>query len=98
MPYLSFEPFIAGLFSGNFDRQMGEPGIRSGAVPVFHPGRDIDDGSGRHQDRIFAPFLIITASADADEHLPASAFRQMNVPVIAASGLKGDIVNRDLLR
>lgn len=45
----------------------------------------------------FAPFLVKPSASHADEDLPAATFGVMDVPVVAAAGLKRNVVNADLL-
>jgi len=77
---------------------MREPAIRCCAVPVLYANRDIYHIAGAQLLCRFAPFLIVTSSGHTDEDLSAAAFGVMNVPVVAATGFKGHIVNTDLLR
>ena len=68
---------------------MLEPRVFGGAMPVLHFGRDGDDGSWSHLYWLLAPFMIPTATCDADQHLH---LLMMDMPIITAARLKGDIV------
>ena len=67
-------------------------------MPVLYANRNIYYTAGTQLLCRFAPFLIITSTSYTDEDLSAAAFGVMNVPVVTATGLKGHIVNTDLLR
>ena len=41
-----------------------------------------------------APLLIPTTARNTQKQLPAAAFRMMNMPVIAATGLKGHVCHK----
>ena len=92
----SLEPFIAGVFSGNFHSQMRKPAVRGGAVPVFDADGNIDYVARVKLLRRLAPFLIIAAPGDADENLPAAFVGMMYMPIVAAAGLKSHVKNADL--
>ncbi len=66
-------------------------------MPVLYLGRYIDNLSRSHLNCFLAPFLIIASSANADKHLTAAAFSVVDMPVVAAGRLKGNIENRYLL-
>ena len=51
-------------------------------------GGDGDHHAGRQLHGSLAPFLIPSATADADQHLDGVV---VNVPVVAAAGLEGDV-------
>ena len=59
-------------------------------MPVLHFGRNGDDGAGSHLDGFLAPFLIPATTRDADEHLHGLV---VDVPVVTASRLKGDVMH-----
>ena len=77
---------------------MREPAVRRSTVPVLDLGRNVYHIAGAQLLCRFAPFLIVTSTGHTNEDLSAAVFGVMNVPVIAASGFKGHIVNADLLR
>ena len=65
-------------------------------MPVFDFGGDVDAVAGVEFYRVFAPFLVVAATGDADEYLAAAGFGVVDVPVIAAGGLEGDVEDADL--
>ena len=79
-----FQPFVGGVYAGNFHCQVGKPAVRRGAVPVLDAGGNIDDISGQDLHRLFAPLLIEAASGDSDEDLTAALIGMMDMPVVAA--------------
>lgn len=84
-----FMPFVRGfLLYVREIRQMLEGAVRSGSVPVLGPGGHCDDGTGLHLDSGLSPFLIPAVTAHAYEYLHLLV---MDMPVVAASGLEGDI-------
>ena len=66
------------------------------SVPVLHIRRDVDDIARKHLHGRLAFFLIPAPAGYADQHLPAAFRGVVNVPVVAASRLEGDIVERYL--
>lgn len=66
-------------------------------MPVLYAGRNVNAIAGSHLDRFLAPFLIVSASCNADEDLTAALVSVVNVPVVAALRLKGHIENAYLL-
>ena len=69
--------------------QVLEPRVFLCSVPVLHLGRNSDDGAGSHLNGSLAPFLIPAAPSNADEHLYLLV---VNMPVIAAARLVGDVL------
>ena len=67
---------------------MLEPRVFGGTVPVFDLGGNGNDGTGGHLNGFFAPFLIPATAGNANKHLHLFV---VNVPVVAAAGLKGHI-------
>ena len=68
--------------------QVLEPRVFLCSVPVFHFCRDGDDGAGSHLDGFFTPFLIPATAGNANQHLHLLV---VNVPVVAATRLEGDV-------
>ena len=66
-------------------------------MPVFYTDRNIHDTSGKQFDGIFSFFLILAAATNTDKHLSATRFCIVDVPVVAATGFKSYIENRNLL-
>ena len=90
-------PFGFGVLAGYFLRDMLEPAVPGSAVPVLDVCRNIDHVAGMQFSGFFAPFLIPALSVNADEELSAAFVSVMDVPVVAAAGLKRDVEGRDLL-
>ena len=70
-------------------RQMLEPGVFSGYVPVLHFGGNGDDGARSQLLRFLAPFLIPAATSDTDQYLYLLV---VDVPIVAAARLEGYVV------
>ena len=70
---------------------MAEPSIRFGSMPVFHVGGNDNDITGAKAPRRFSVLLIPAAPSHADEDLTAAAAGAVDVPVVAAARLKGDV-------
>ena len=68
--------------------QMLHPRVLSGSVPVLHFGRDSNHYSRLQFYSLLAPFLIPATTRDADEYLHSLV---VNVPVVTATWLKGDV-------
>ena len=69
-------------------REMLEPRVFGGSVPMLGLGGNGDDGAGCHLNGFLAPFLIPAATSHADEHLHLLV---VNMPVVAAAGLEVDV-------
>ena len=68
--------------------KMLEPRVFGGSVPMLGFGGNGDDRAGCHLYSLLAPFLIPAATSHTDEHLHLLV---VDVPVVAAAGLEGDI-------
>ena len=60
-------------------------------MPVLDLCRDGDDRAGRQADGGFALLLIPALACSADQNLAAAAFGVVDVPVVAAARLEGDV-------
>ena len=60
-------------------------------MPVADVRGDCDDRSGSQADGLFALFAVPALARSADEHLTAAGFRVVDMPVVAASRLKGHV-------
>lgn len=90
------QPLIDGVFGGDLYSQMGKPAVFSGAVPMLHLWRYMDHVAGAQPLRGLAPCLIPSLAAGAQQDLAPLV---MDVPVVAAARLKGDVCKKDgLLR
>ena len=90
------EPFVRAVLAGHLDREVAEPAVGRGAVPVLYAGRDIDSVAGIQLNGILALLLIIAAAGNAYEDLSAAAFGVVDMPVVASARLEGDVINADL--
>ena len=84
-------PFVAAIFAGNFHSNVAEPAVGLGAVPVLDVGRDGDHGAGGQADGRFALFLVPAFACGANQQLAAALGRVVDMPVVAAAGLKGNV-------
>lgn len=89
-------PLVRGAFAGYFHCQMREPAIGCSTVPVFDLRGNIHHIARMQLLRRFAPFLIVAPACHADKDLPATLCGMMDVPVVPAARLKGDVVNANL--
>lgn len=85
------QPFVGGVLSGNLDRKVAEPLIRSRAVPVLNARRDSHDISRNQLLCGLAPLLVPALAVNAYEYLPAALVRVVDVPVIPAGGLESHV-------
>ena len=67
---------------------MLKPRVSLCSVPVLYAFGDVDDVAGLKRYGWFAPFLIPSLAADADEDLVGTV---MYVPVVSATRLKGHV-------
>ena len=74
---------------------MGEPAVSFGSVPVLYFRRDRDDSPRLQAHRLFPLFLIPAAPGCADQDLSAAGFGMVNMPVVAAARLEGDVREED---
>lgn len=78
---------------------MGEPAVTRGTVPVLHLRRDVDHIPRMQFPGLLAPLLIPAPAGYTDQDLPSALVRVVDVPVVAAARLKGDVCKKDgLLR
>ena len=75
---------------------MGEPAVRRGAMPVLHPGGDVDHVAGMELPGRLAPFLVPASAGHAEQNLSAALAGVVDVPVVPAARLKGDVVHAHL--
>lgn len=87
-------PVVRAAYAGDLDRDMGKPTVLFRAVPVLYSRGDSHDIAGLEALRRFALFLIPALAVNADEELSAAALRIVDMPVIAAAGLEGDIYEK----
>ena len=67
-----FEPFVGGVFAGDFEGEVGKPAVLRGAVPVLHFGGDMHDIARFERADGLSPLLIPATPAHAHKHLPAA--------------------------
>ncbi len=91
-----FQPFVGGVLACDFEGQVGKPAVGSRAVPVLHVGGDVDDRAGQDFLCRLAFLLVPAASGYADQHLSAALRGLVDVPVVAAAWLEGDVGKRHL--
>ena len=70
--------------------QMLHPAIGGGSVPVLHPFGDGNYNTRFQFHGLFAPFLIPAAAGHANQYLDLLV---VDMPVVAAAELEGDIVD-----
>ena len=70
---------------------MRKPAVLFGAVPVLDVSRNGNNRARFKADRFTALFLVPSASGRTYKQLASSLFGFMNVPVISAARLKGNI-------
>lgn len=92
-----FQPFGRGFFTGTFHRQMAEPAVRLRAVPMLDVGRNRHHISWLQAAGRLVLFLIPALTVYADEQPTAAVLCTMDVPVVAAAGLKGYVGNKERL-
>ena len=84
-------PLVGARLAGHLDGNVAEPAVPLGAVPVLDLRRDDDDSAGLQADRLFALLLVPALAGGADQQLPAARPGVVDVPVVPAPGLEGDI-------
>ena len=73
---------------------MREPAVGGRTVPVDHVRCDLDDVAREKLPGLLAPFLVEAASGRYEQQLAA----RVAVPVVAAAGFEGDVVDRAVQR
>ena len=68
---------------------MLHPAVFLSTMPVLHAFGYFNDDTGLEFDSRFATLLVPATAGDTDQNLNGAV---MNVPVVAAPGLKGNIV------
>ena len=80
-----FQPFVGGVYAGNFHCQVGKPAVRRGAVPVLHLRGDLHHVAGMELPGGLPPLLVIAPAGGAQQDLPAVV---VDVPVVSAPWLE----------
>lgn len=94
-----FAPLVFALRPRNLHGDVAEPAVPLCAVPVLDIGRDRDDRTGLEADSGLPLLLIPALAGRADQELASAGRGVMDVPVVAAARLKGDVCKKDgLLR
>lgn len=75
---------------------MGKPIVRRRAVPMFYSRGNVYDSAFFDFDGFFSLFLIISAAANSYQYLSAARFGMVNMPIISALRLEGNIEDFDL--
>ena len=91
------QPFVGGLLAGDLEGQVREPAVGCRSMPMLDIRGDVNDRTGQDPYGGFALLLIPTLTSYADKHLSASFGRAMDVPVVTAARLEGDIVDNHLV-
>ena len=84
-------PLVRGALTGHFHCQMREPAIGCSTVPVLDLRGNVHHIARMQLQRSFAPFLIVAPACHADKDLPATLCGMVDVPVVPAARLKGDV-------
>lgn len=92
-----FEPLVACVLAGETECQVTKPTIGSGAMPVLDVGGNLGDIAGVQALRGLALFLVPALAVDADQHLSAALACVVDMPVVAAARLKGDVVDGQVI-
>lgn len=92
-----FEPLVARVLTGEPKGQVAEPAVGGGAMPMLDVCRNLDDIAGVQALRGLALFLVPALAVDADQHLSAALACVVDMPVVAAARLKGDVVDGQVI-
>ena len=85
------QPLVAGLFAGHFHGNVAEPAAGLGTVPVLDLRRNHNDRAGREAYGFLAFLLVPALACGANKNLPAARFGMVDMPIVAAARLKGDV-------
>ena len=89
-------PLVRGAFAGHFHCQMREPAIGCSTVPVLDLRGNVHHIARMQLLRCLVPFLIVAPACHAYKNLSAALCSMVDVPVVPAARLKGDVVNASL--
>ena len=86
-------PLIACLRARDLEREMREPAVLLGTVPVLDACGNLDDIA--RLEALWGPALLLipALAVDADEHLAAALLRVVDMPEIAAARLERDVAD-----
>ena len=84
-------PFGTASLRGHLDCKVRKRAVLCRAVPVLHPRGDIYDVARLQRARRLAPFLIPALPGGNNQNLSPALFSIMNMPVVTARGLEGDV-------
>ena len=91
-----FAPLGLRAFTRHLNREMLEPGVFRGTVLVLHVCRNIHDVTRLQSLSGLTPLLIPAAARGHEQNLTAALRRVVDMPVVAAPGLKRDVSDRNL--
>lgn len=86
-----FQPLAVGILTGDLYSQVGKPTVRGSSVPVLDPGWDHHHVAGMEFLGSSSPGLVVTAPCRTKENLSASRPGMVDMPVVPASGFKGNV-------
>ena len=92
-----FEPLVGSVLARDFKGEVCKPAVGCRSVPMLDPSGDVDDVARQHLYGGFALLLIPSASGHAHQHLSSALGGVVDVPVVAAARLEGDVGERYLL-
>lgn len=91
------QPFGSGFLAGAFHRQMTEPAVSLCSVPMLDICGDRYNVAGFQALSGLAVLLVPALAVHTDKQLSAARFSVMDMPIVAAARLKGNIRDKDRL-
>ena len=90
-----FKPFIMAIDSRHLEGKVGEPFVLACPMPMFDSRGDVDDIARMEFPGWLSPFLVIALPIGHEQYLPPAFLGSMDVPVVSAPRLEGDVGNED---
>ena len=84
-------PLVCAIGARGLEGHVAHPTVGGGTVPVLHVGWDIHHVSGDDLAGRLAPFLVPALAVGDEQDLAAAFGRVVDVPVVAAAWLEGDV-------
>ena len=84
-------PLVGTVGARGFEGHVAHPAVGRSTMPVLHVRGDVHHVTGDDLAGLFAPFLIPALAVGDEQDLAAALGRMVDVPVVAAAGLEGDV-------
>lgn len=89
------EPFVGATLAWGLESHVRKPAVLCRAMPMLDAREDEHDVAGMQLPGILAPELTPAATVRAQQDLPATLVRMVDMPVVATTQLEGHVSEED---